>query len=146
MLDIKRVYKPLHTQGVMLVSGAKFCSTLEETWKNNASDNPFTVAEEESCIPEGEYEASVIVSPSRGWKVILFYGVPKRTAIEIHSGNKLKDTKGCILVGKYSPDGQTLGFGSKITLDNLVALIEKTLVAQGKKPTDKFKVKISKEA
>jgi hypothetical protein len=53
-----------------------------------------------SCIPAGTYTIKKIVSPTKG-KCFLVENVPNRDAIEIHKGNYLKDTLGCILPGLY---------------------------------------------
>lgn len=55
-----------------------------------------------SCIPEGIYKCTKIVSPTKG-HCFLLHDVPNRTAVEIHIGNyasgKKVDTEGCILPG-----------------------------------------------
>lgn len=51
-----------------------------------------------SCIPAGVYDAQPFTSPTKG-KVFLLQNVPGRTMIEIHPGNTIDDTQGCILVG-----------------------------------------------
>ena len=64
--------------------------TLEEPWKQNQR--------EISCIPPGDYP----LKEHNGhhfqdvWEVC---NVPGRSAILIHAGNTIKDTRGCILVG-----------------------------------------------
>lgn len=50
------------------------------------------------CIPIGEYKVTPFLSPSKG-HVFLVHDVPGRSMIEIHKGNIIKDTQGCILVG-----------------------------------------------
>ncbi len=50
------------------------------------------------AIPAGQYEATPYVSPSKG-RVFLLHDVPGRSMIEIHKGNTIADTEGCILVG-----------------------------------------------
>lgn len=75
------------------------------------------------CIPLGSYQTEQYDSPTKG-RVFLVKNVPGRTMIEIHRGNTINDTMGCILVGK--------GFGyiggvkaviqSSVTMQNLLAL------------------------
>ena len=60
--------------------------------------NLYTLESEKDKIPKGKYSAYIRNSPSNG-KVIELKGVTNRTYIQIHSGNYLKDTEGCILVG-----------------------------------------------
>ena len=50
-------------------------------------------------IPAGIYRARLYNSPKFGRKVILLSNVPGFDAIEIHVGNDVGDTEGCILVG-----------------------------------------------
>lgn len=77
--------------------------TLEEPWRdldqNGISDRNI------SCIPAGEYELVLRKSHQNGgtggrdydvWELI---GVPGRDNVQIHIGNDLDDTEGCILVG-----------------------------------------------
>lgn len=65
--------------------------TLELPWKNNQV--------KVSCIPSGKYLVSPRVSEKFGNHYIL-QNVPQRDLILIHSGNKISDTEGCILVGR----------------------------------------------
>jgi hypothetical protein len=67
------------------------CKTMELPWKDNAHAV--------SCIPAGEYPAHRFLSPKRGYEVFMLDDVPDRSAIEIHIGNRLRDTDGCVLVG-----------------------------------------------
>ncbi len=66
------------------------CFTLELPWVNNITSI--------SCIPEGTYEYFYRESPKNG-HVIELKDVPKRTFIQIHSGNYTRQIEGCILVG-----------------------------------------------
>lgn len=50
------------------------------------------------CIPAGTYLVTPFKSPTKG-NVFLVHDVPDRSMIEIHKGNTIKDTEGCILVG-----------------------------------------------
>lgn len=68
------------------------CMTLELPWKDNKPDV--------SCIPAGTYEVVRYASPSHGYDVFLVKGVPGRSYIEIHKGNTVADTHGCIVVGR----------------------------------------------
>ena len=67
------------------------CKTLELPWKDNAKGV--------SCVPAGVYKAELHHSPKFG----LCISIPQvsgRSEILLHGGNYLKDTKGCILVGR----------------------------------------------
>lgn len=65
--------------------------TLELPWKNN---EPFV-----SCIPDGTYE--VIPYSSAKWpEVFHILDVPGRNYVLMHWGSFVRNTEGCILVGK----------------------------------------------
>lgn len=63
----------------------------------------------ESCIPEGEYKAFKHDSPRFG-QTFWLQNVANRSEILIHSGNFMKDTLGCILVGEDFKDIDQDGF------------------------------------
>lgn len=67
------------------------CVTLELPWADNAHN--------ESCIPPGVYPAHRYLSPKRGYEVFMLDGVPHRSSIELHIGNYVHDTDGCVLLG-----------------------------------------------
>lgn len=88
---IGELYKDNNEDGIVDTSDEKLCDTLELAWKDNKRNI--------SCIPEGEY--STIPRrrgkySGRGFELLNTLG---RTEILIHSGNTLRDTSGCILVG-----------------------------------------------
>lgn len=98
-LILKRISQTsLGTHGVLMYeSGVPLCVTLEEPWRENQRMI--------SCIPKGQYNVQTWNSPRHpsSWVVL---DVPGRSAILIHTGNTLKDTAGCILVGeKFSQWG-----------------------------------------
>ena len=97
------------------------CAGLENPWLQNKSYV--------SCIPEGLY--IIVKDTFKGlydnYKVM---NVRERSAIEIHAGNKVSDTSGCILVGpSLSPYFEknkmyfSLTAPSRATLEKLVEVI-----------------------
>lgn len=72
------------------------CVGLELAWLGNQSKI--------SCIPEGEYNYRVAVSPRTGRKVIWVDGVPERSNVQLHPGNYTSQIKGCCLVGQAITD------------------------------------------
>ena len=70
------------------------------------------------CISPGTYNAETYQSPKYGRTVIMLKNVPGRTNIEIHHGNDVSDTTGCILVG-LSRHGNTI-WHSVVTLDKII--------------------------
>ena len=69
----------------------QLCVTLEHPWQ----DNKRMI----SCIPTGDYWAFRRQSPKRGYELFELASVPGRSNIQIHIGNTVADTDGCILVG-----------------------------------------------
>jgi hypothetical protein len=84
------------TFGILNVEDLFTCVTLEPPWKDNQKNI--------SCIPVGEYMVKPHISTQfqnvRG-RIYRIMDVPERTGIDIHPGNRLKDTKGCPMLGLY---------------------------------------------
>ena len=84
------------TVGILTHNGAALAFTMEPP-----------VVEPDSLIPAGLYRLiwrkespHAKLYQSRGWPgVIQIRNVPGREYIEIHAGNTMKDTEGCILLG-----------------------------------------------
>ena len=89
-IQIRRIYQPDCTLGVLTTNTGLRLFTLELPWRENKSDI--------SCIPSGEYGAFVRVSPKNG-EVIELRGTGTRTNIQIHAGNFVSQIEGCVLVG-----------------------------------------------
>lgn len=93
-VDIIRIVTGIRgTLGVMTIDNMLFCNTLEPPKLNNEKYI--------SCIPANIYVCRKWNSPVFG-NTYLVCSVPGRIDIEFHSGNYVKDTKGCIILGKYS--------------------------------------------
>ena len=89
----------------------EICKTLENPWLDNQQNT--------SCIPEGIYQVTADnTGKFKYWKIL---NVPDRDCVEIHYGNKQKDTKGCIIFGKYWGfiDDELAVINSKLTLNLL---------------------------
>ncbi len=76
-----------------------------------------------SCIPEGEYK--VVIDYSNRFQKWLPHvlNVPDRDGIRIHTGNTVKDTEGCILVGTASFDS-LIGGSSRPAFKRLFELLK----------------------
>ena len=79
------------TFGVLMINNKPMFVTLEPPWRNNQKGV--------SCIPEGIYPSTYIYSDKFSKDVYILHNVAGRDAVEIHVGNKVKDTEGCILLG-----------------------------------------------
>ena len=75
------------TFGVFLNESTPLCVTLELPNLNNIVDK--------SCILPGVYQV-VGNTPDKPWRLL---DVPGRTDVDMHSGNTIADTLGCILLG-----------------------------------------------
>lgn len=100
------------TFGVLVKDDRPICVTCEDPWNDNAVGT--------SCIPAGTYHCA----PHSGAKykdVWALENVPGRTAILIHQGNTIKDTRGCILVGRHFGNlhGYPAILDSRVTLQML---------------------------
>lgn len=66
--------------------------TCEDAWQNNA---PHV-----SCIPDGLYAARPRLYHKGGYDAWEITGVPGRSLILFHMGNKAEDVEGCIVTGR----------------------------------------------
>ena len=86
-LILKRISENEHaTFGVFIFEMIPICVSLELPWRDNDRNI--------SCIPEGMYNCSF------DGDRYLVHHVPHRSAVQIHSGNLPRDTRGCILPGE----------------------------------------------
>lgn len=76
--------------GLWIVNKVVLCKTLENPWKDNHRNV--------SCIPEGTYVLTRTESQRFG-RTFEISGVPGRTRILVHWGNRVRDTEGCVLLG-----------------------------------------------
>ena len=99
MITLRRYYTPHGTWGELTGQNGFRCVTMENPWLGNERG--------ESCIPEGVYKMRLRPSPvvqrtsngmySDGWEIC---DVPGRDFIMAHPGNYVRDTDGCLLVGR----------------------------------------------
>ena len=87
--------------------GTVLCQTFEWPW----ADNQHGI----SCIPAGTYTAFRFDSPHLGYTLFQLRDVPGRSGIDIHIGNRLRDTEGCVLLGvsRGTLDGEDAVLGSR---------------------------------
>jgi len=87
--------------------------TLEPPDKNNIRSK--------SCIPAGKYHARLYPIPRFRRTVILLEDVTDRDNIEIHPGNFIRHTTGCILPGKGR--GLNAVWRSRLMLEEMIDII-----------------------
>lgn len=99
-----------YTIGVLYINGQRICETLED--KDRGLFEEMTLDEikkskikGETAIPIGRYQITWTYSPRFKKMLPLLNGVPGFEGIRIHSGNKAKDTEGCILCGRNTEVG-----------------------------------------
>ena len=121
-LDLLRDPATLYSwPGKMAVDGIFECYTLERA----PTDPDF------KPIPIGRYPVKLMLSIK--FKILMpqykrliphILNVPGRDAIEIHMGNRVQDTEGCVLVGRQTGEDEI--YSSLIALSNLTDKLEKT--------------------
>jgi len=93
----RRYHKNTYTIGRLYIDGKYVADTLEPPQKMVGG-----------CIPEGTYRVRMQYSNKFGKLMPWIQNVPHRSAILIHAGNTVEDTKGCILVGHNTQVGKVL--------------------------------------
>ena len=92
-----------YTMGQLFIDGVLICDTLEDIYRGDNLTN--TKVYGQTCIPCGKYEVRITQSSRFKRELPELINVPFFTGVRIHSGNTVKDTEGCILVGKKEKDG-----------------------------------------
>lgn len=126
-LKLKRIaLKPTYTIGKLYIDDVYFCDTLEDTVRDKNKNGKFDAGEYkiygQTAIPYGKYEIKWTYSPRFKRYMPLLMNVPQFSGVRIHSGNTVKDTLGCILVGENSKVGMVLN--SRATVNKLYPKIE----------------------
>ena len=86
-----------------------FCDTLEPPRRNLLNGGKWDKrlkVKGMTAIPEGRYLMRFTCSPKFGKRLFQLMDVPLFDGIRIHSGNSVKDTQGCILVGNNTKVGR----------------------------------------
>ena len=121
-ITILRAYYGDCTTGRLRTNKGFQCLTLELPWRGNEQGK--------SCIPEGDYNYRVALSPRLGVDVVWLDGVDNRINIQIHPGNYTRQILGCILPGNAITDIDGDGIldvsQSQVAFNKLLANIDKT--------------------
>lgn len=96
--------------GILYINGQRICETLEDQDRKLNEDMSLKdilaiKIKGETAIPLGCYQVTWSFSPRFNKYLPLLVGVPGYSGIRIHSGNKAKDTEGCILCGRNTEVG-----------------------------------------
>lgn len=95
-----------YTMGLLFIDGVYFCDTIEDKYRGQ--DLSKTKVADETCIPYGVYMVKITYSPKYKKNMPQILDVPYFTGIRIHSGNSAKDSRGCIICGVKSKNGEVL--------------------------------------
>jgi hypothetical protein len=90
MFKLKRVCSNINgTFGALVKDGELFCMTLEPQIPK---------------LPVGLYKCELFYSHKRGYDVYkIIFPQADDIPLELHIGNTIKDTEGCILIGSFDP-------------------------------------------
>lgn len=132
-LTLHRIHKGAdYTIGKLSIDGAYFSDTLEDpvrqlpaTCPCTPKGIPCTCREKvygETAIPAGTYRITLERSPRFGKVLPYLHDVPHFLGVLIHSGNSVKDSSGCILVGRNKIKGQVVE--SRATMDALMKRLQ----------------------
>lgn len=114
--------------GILYINGQRICETLEDEDRSLSSDMSLSDIKAkkikgETAIPLGCYQVVYTYSPRFKKMLPLLMSVPGYEGIRIHSGNKAKDTEGCILCGRNTEVGTVTN--SRYWTNKVNAMIER---------------------
>ena len=127
-IDLHRKWrKKGYTISVLSINGQRICEALEDEDRGLASSmSKEEIAKRkiyaETAIPTGRYQVALTYSPRFKKKLPLVMNVPGYDGIRIHSGNKAKDTEGCILCGRNTAVGTVTN--SRYWTNKVIGMIE----------------------
>lgn len=127
-IDLHRKWRKAgYSIGILYVNGQRICETLEDTDRGLRSDMPLATIKQlkvkgQTAIPTGTYQVTITYSPKFKKMLPLLMNVPGYDGIRIHSGNRAKDTEGCILCGRNTEVGAVTN--SRYWTNKVIAMIE----------------------
>lgn len=128
IIDLYRKWrKKGYSIGILYINGTRICETLEDEDRGLTVCQPLehikrVKVKGETAIPIGQYKITWTYSPRFKKMLPLLNGVPGYDGIRIHSGNKAKDTEGCILCGRNTEVGMVTN--SRYWTNKVNSLIE----------------------
>lgn len=130
-LDLHRKWrKKGYSIGVLCIDGQRICETLEDEDRGlhadmSLSDIKAHKIKGETAIPTGTYRITCTYSPRFKKNLPLLNSVPGYDGVRIHSGNKAKDTEGCILCGRNTEVATVTN--SRYWTDKVISSIDRAL-------------------
>jgi len=118
---IRDSYYKDRTIGKVFVDGEFLGYSLEDAYRGNS-----VKIKKHTAIASGVYEVKIKRSPSKGVDRMYIENVPNFVGIQIHSGNYIKDTDGCILMGlsrTYDGDNSIIT-DSRKAVDKLFEIVK----------------------
>ena len=128
IIDLHRKWRMKgYSIGILSINGQRICESLEDQDRGLSSDMPLDRIKKikvkgETAIPIGSYRITWTYSPRFKKMLPLLNDVPGYDGIRIHSGNKAKDTEGCILCGRNTEVGMVTN--SRYWTNKVNSLIE----------------------
>lgn len=114
-----------HTEGTLFIDDL-MAHTLEPKVRQTHASyfDPEEKVWGKTAIPYGIYDGYIRYSEKAGRNVIQLKDVPCFTAIQIHPGNFLEDTDGCILPGLTWSEKDTAVYRSNEALDKIIERVQ----------------------
>ena len=126
ILKLDRIAKQdAYTIGHLYIDNKYFCDTIEDKVRDLSKEKKVYG---QTAIPSGSYKVTWTYSSKFKKYMPLINNVPQFDGIRIHSGNTVKDTLGCIIVGQNKRKGMVIN--SRETVDKLYPIIEKACKEQ----------------
>lgn len=106
----RRIKGPNFTIGDWIIDDKKLCDTLEDKDRDLFQSMSLAEIKErkvygETAIPCGKYKIKMTYSPKYKRMMPQVLDVKGSDGIRVHSGNSVKDTLGCVLLGEHKiPD------------------------------------------
>lgn len=125
LLTLKREPSTLfYTEGKLFLGEKYLCDTLENVVRPIFDIND--KIQGYTAIPAGRYRISWTYSKKFKKHMPLLEQVPWFSGIRIHSGNTVRDTAGCILVGRKCYDGMLEH--SRVTYASIAVMISSAIL------------------
>lgn len=122
---LRTTFLPDRTLGTLYAPGLVLRTLEDQVRTDPIPETPENEAKVwgETAIPDGEYQVIIDFSPKFKEELPHLLAVPGFEGVRIHPGNAPKDTHGCILVGRYVGNDNTVR-QSRDAFSELMDLLE----------------------